>query len=70
MSSFKVAALVKLRLLQPGGWGFSQTHLCFVSVCVSRLMEVGSELRVGGHYLQPERCASASSFSPSSLPAV
>lgn len=43
-------------LLQPGR-GFGKfAHLCFVSVCVFRLMEVRSEVRVEGHYLQPEMC--------------
>lgn len=40
-------------------------HLCFVRVCIVRLIVFRLEAKVKGHYLQPERAASASSFSPS-----
>lgn len=71
MSLFKVAAPMKRASSSLGGVS-AALHVCVVSVCVCvfRLMEVRSEVRVEGHYLQPERCASASSFPPSSLPAV
>lgn len=46
-------------------------HVCVLSACVfSARRRRGSKVRVEGHYLQPQRSASASSFSPSSLPAV
>lgn len=45
-------------------------HICVLSACVSSdLRRVRLEVEVQGHYLQPQRAASASSLPPGSLPA-
>lgn len=75
MSLFKFTARllwVKFPCFRTGGLKATPPSacICVLSECVlSGWWSVRLEVGVEGHYLQPERAASASSFSPSSLPA-